>query len=135
MNLLRSQPDPARKSLGAALRENRTTLSQALYSAVRTEECATWKVPQQFEQVEEWGRAHLLTAVDLLIAWYETGDVLYEELFAGWVHSRLVPDLSQEGTPADYKPDAAVRLAKAAWTEILQSAVSGEAIQALQEIG
>ena len=59
-------------------------LGQALFTAVREKGCASWKRPQQFDEVKEWGRAHLLTAVDLLTAWFRTCDPLYKELFAGF---------------------------------------------------
>ncbi len=133
MKLLGPKQVRRSKLLAAAFRKQPNELSQALYLAVRDEACATWKVPQQFEQVEEWGRSQLLTALDLLTAWFDTGDPLYQELFAGWVHSRVAADLSEEGAPADYKPGKAVALAKARWIGILKSQVPAEAIQILED--
>lgn len=129
--LFLSEQDRHRRRLAAAIRETRIALSQALFDAVRHEACASWTVPQEFEELKEWGRGQLLTAVDLLTAWFETGDRLYEELFAGWVHTRLAADLSEEGVPADYKPGKAVELAKPSWIAILKSRVSAEAIRSL----
>ncbi|HEV3331254.1 MAG TPA: HAD-IIIC family phosphatase [Bryobacteraceae bacterium] len=123
--------DRHRKLLAAALRENAAALSRALYDAVRDEACATWKVPQTFEQVEEWGHSQLLTTIDLLAAWFETGDPLLRELFAGWVQSRMTRDLSEEGAPTEYQPDKALAFTKMAWTKILEPSVPPEAIAAL----
>jgi len=120
-----------RKDLAARFRQNRTALSRALYSAVRDPSCATWQIAQGFEELEEWGRSQLLTAIDLLVARFETGDPLFLELVAGWVHSRLVKDLSKEGAPSDYKPDRAIQLVRIAWIDTLGSMVSGEAIRLL----
>ena len=133
MKLFVSEQDRHRRRLAAALRETRTGLSQALFDAVRQKACASWTVPQQFEEVQEWGRSQLLTAVDLLTAWFEISDPLYQELFAGWVHSRLAADLSEEGAPSDYKPDKAVELVKASWIAALKSRVPAQAIQVLGE--
>ncbi len=117
-----------RKDLAAALRRNRAQFGRALYLAVRDESCATWKIPLPFEDLEEWGRSQILTAIDLLIARFETSDPLFLELFAGLVHSRLVSDLSAEGVPDDYKPDKAVQLVRASWIEMLNSTGSGEGV-------
>jgi len=99
---------------------------------VREEACASWKIPQKFEEVEEWGRSQLLTSIDLLVAWFETGNPLYRELFAGWVHSRMIRELSEEGAPSDYKPDRAIEFTKTAWTAILESRCSAEAMRLLE---
>src|SRR5579864_372454 len=131
MKLFQPEENRRRSCLAAAFRENRIALGRALFTAVRAEAVASWRVPQEFEEVEEWGRAHLLTAIDLLAAWFETCDPIYKELFAGWVHTRLVPDLSEEGTPDDYKPDQAVAFAKVLWIATLQSKVPAEAIRIL----
>jgi FkbH-like protein len=120
-----------RKDLAAALRRNRTALSSALYSAVRDKSCATWQIALRFEELEEWGRSQLFTAIDLLAARFETGDALFLELFAGWVHSRLVRDLSKEAAPGDYRPERAIELVRIAWMDALRSMVSGEAIRLL----
>ena len=114
------------------LRQNAAALSQALYRSVREEACASWKIPQKFEEVEEWGRSQLLTSIDLLVAWFETGNPLYRELFAGWVHSRMIRELSEEGAPSDYKPDRAIEFTKTAWTAILESRCSAEAMRLLE---
>ena len=131
MKLFLSEQDGHRNRLAAAIRQDRLALSRALFVAVRERACASWKVSQPFEQVTEWGRAHLLTAVDLLAAWFQTRDPLYHELFAGWVHSWLLPNLTEEGAPGDYKPDRAVEFAKVSWSVILKSRVPDEAIQIL----
>jgi len=117
--------------LAAALRRNRTALSRALYSAVRDPSCAAWQIAPQFDDLEEWGRAQLLTVIDLLLARFETGDRLFLELCAGWVHSRLVTELSSEGAPRDYKPGKAIELVRASWVEMLSALVSEEAIRIL----
>ncbi len=133
MKLLSLKGDRHRKILARALRKNEAALSQDLFLAVRAEACASWKNPQQFDQLEEWGRSQLLTAIHLLSSWFESGDPLYQELFAGWVHSRIAADLSEEGAPADYKPDKAVELARASWIATLNSQVPAEAIQIFQD--
>ncbi len=133
MKLFRSKDQPLRPRLAAVFRENRLALGQALFDAVRQKGCASWRAPQQFEEVQEWGRAHLLTAVDLLTQWYETSDPLYKELFAGWVQARLVPDLSAEGTPDDYKPHKAVEFTKTSWMSILRMRLPAQAIEILAE--
>lgn len=120
-----------RKALAAAFRGNRTALSRALYSAVRDKSCASWQITLSFDELEDWGRSQLLTAIDLLTARFETDDPLFLELFAGWVHSRLVRDLSKESAPIDYKPDRAIELVRISWIDMLRSMVSGEAIQLL----
>lgn len=96
---------------------------------MRNEASASWKSSQEFEQVKEWGRSQLLTAIDLLAAWYEEREALYLELFAGWVHSRIAADLSEEEVPKDYKPGKAIELTSQAWIEILRSQALAEAIQ------
>jgi FkbH-like protein len=120
-----------RKLVAAAFRKYQTELSQAMFLALREKACASWRAPQQFEEVEEWGRSQLLTAIHLLAKWFETSDPLYQELFAGWVHSRVAADLSDEGAPSDYRPDIAVELTKVSWIAILKSRVPAEAIQIL----
>jgi FkbH-like protein len=117
--------------LAAALRQNRTALSRALYSAVRDKSCGTWQGVLEFDDLEKWGRAQLLTAIDILAARFETGDPLFLELYAGWVHSRLVRDLSVEGPPGDYKPDQAVVLVLDEWIDTLRSQVPDEGIRLL----
>ena len=117
--------------MAAAFRRNRTELGRALYSAVRDKSCATWQQALEFEELEEWGRSQLLTAIDLLAARFETGDPLFLELVAGWVHSRLVQDLSKEDAPSDYKPDRAIELVRISWIDTLGSMGSGEAIRLL----
>lgn len=129
MKLFLSKNDRQRKILAAALRKHQTSFSQALFAAVRDKACASWKASQRFEQIEEWGRSQLLTAVDLLTAWFETQDSLYQELFAGWMHSRLVGDLSEEGAPKDYRPNKAIELSRVYWVELLRSLVPAEAIR------
>jgi FkbH-like protein len=129
--ILFASEDRHRKSLAAALRGNKTALTRALYSAVRDKSCATWETALGFEELEEWGRSQLFTAIDLLIARFESGDPLFLDLFIGWVHSRLVTDLSKERAPSDYKPARAVELIRVSWAEMLRPAVSGEAITLL----
>jgi FkbH-like protein len=119
------------KALAAAFRANRTAFGRALYSAVRDKSCASWQIALGFEELEEWGRSQLLTAIDLLVARFETSDPLFLELFAGWVHSRLVMDLSREGAPSDYKPNKAIELVRILWIDRLRSTVSAEAIRLL----
>ena len=120
-----------RRPLAAAFRENQEILCRGLYDAVRAKDSASWKLPQQFEQVEEWGRAQLLTTLDLFAAWFETGEALYRELIAGWVQSRMIRDLSEEGAPDDYQPEKAIEFAKSAWIGILESKVPAEAARIL----
>jgi FkbH-like protein len=131
MKFFSSKADRHSRSLARALAKNRVELSRMLYAAVRDKDCATWTVPQPFEETHEWSRAQLLTAVDLLTAWFRTRDEVYEELFAGWVHSRLVADLSEEPAPSDYKSNKALELVKAPWFAALKSEVSPEAIELL----
>lgn len=120
-----------RRSLASAFRNNHTELSRALFAAVRDGQCATWQYEQSFDQVEEWGRSNISTAVELLAAWYETHDLMFRELFAGWVHSRLVHDLSDYGPPADYKPGQAVEVVRTLWTDIVKPHVSAETVAIL----
>jgi FkbH-like protein len=133
MKLFLPRHDRHRKLLAGPFRKYQTELRQGMFLAIREKLCASWKAPQQFEQVEEWARSQLSTAVHLLTKWFETSDPLYQELFAGWVHSRVAADLSEEGTPSDYKPGKAVEFAKASWIAILKSRVPAEAIQILEE--
>ncbi len=130
----RSLPPSAshRRSLAAALRSHQEELSRRLYDAVRDPSCANWAIPQTFEEVQEWGRSQLAIAMDLLTAWFASGDPLYKELFAGWIHSRLAADLSEEGVPGDYRPGKALELAKGSWKAALQSRVSAEAVEILE---
>lgn len=132
MSLFISEHGRLRNRLGTAIHQHRLAMAKALYAAVRQEACASWKVPQPYEQVSEWGRAHLSTTIDLLTAWFKTLDPLYRDLFAGWVHSRLVPDLSDEPAPSDYKPAAAIKLVKPGWLEILKPHVPADAMDILE---
>jgi FkbH-like protein len=93
---------------------------RALFAAVRDTRTASWAQPLTFEEVQEWGRAHLLAAVDLLERWFVTQDPLFLELFDGWVRSRMVADLCEERVPDDYRPDQAVRGAISAWADLLR---------------
>lgn len=120
-----------RRGVAASLLAIREELSLALFAAVRDETCASWGRPQRYEQLEEWGRSQLLTAVDLFIKSVQTGDLLYRELFVGWVHSRLAADLSTEGTPQDYNPGKAVELARDRWAQLLKTRVHDAAIEIL----
>jgi hypothetical protein len=118
--------------LAAAFRRNRTALSSALYSAVRDQSCATWQIALGFEELDEWAQSQLLTAIDLLVVRYETGDALFLELFAGWVHSRLVGELSKkEGAPSNYKPHKAIEFVSISWVDTLRGTVPSEAIRLL----
>jgi hypothetical protein len=54
MKLSLSEHERHRNRLAAVLRDNRTVLSRELFVAVREKACASWKVPQSFEQVKEW---------------------------------------------------------------------------------
>jgi FkbH-like protein len=117
------------KELAAALRANKAALCRALFSAVRDKSCATWHIGLGFEELGEWERSQLSTAIDLLVARFKTGDPLFLDLFAGWVHSRVVTDLSAEGAPSDYKPDKAIELFRASAIDLLKSTVSGEALR------
>jgi len=117
------------KELAAALRGNQTALCQVLFASVRDQSCATWHIALEFEELGEWGRSQLSTAIDLLVARFETGDPLFLDLFAGWVHSRLAADLSEEGEPDDYKPGKAIEIFRASGVDLLNSAVSDEAVR------
>ena len=133
MKLFHSKNDRQRKLLAEALRKHEAQFSEALFQAAREEACASWKTPQQYGEVKEWGRSQLETAIHLLTAWFQTGDPLYRELFAGWIHSRIAADLSEEGAPGDYKPAQAIEFAKASWMAILKSEVPESALQIFGE--
>lgn len=120
-----------RKLLAAVLRQNEAWLIGAFYSAVRDKACSSWRVPQTFDEVREWGRSMLSTIVDLLVAWYDSEDPLYKDLFAGWIQSLAILDLSDEPAPSDYRPDKALELTKTAWISILQPHLPSEAIAIL----
>jgi FkbH-like protein len=70
--------------------------------------------------------------VQLLAESFATGDPLYQELFEGWVRSRMVADLSPELVPRDYDPSQALRLAASHWMDILGPICPGEAIAILE---
>ena len=132
MTLTLPQSAAQRRSLAAALRSHQAELSRRLYDAVRGPSCASWEIPQTFDEVQEWGRSQLAIAMDLLTAWFATSDPLYKELFAGWVHSRLAADLSEESVPSDYRPGIALELVRASWKAALQSRVTAEAVEILE---
>lgn len=117
------------KLVAKLLRNKRLELSRHFFAAVRQPECATWTTPLEFDQMEDWGRAQLATAVDLLSAWFETRELMYQELFAGWVHSRLAADLSLEGPPPDYKSYKAVELVKPLLISALQPQLPPGAVE------
>lgn len=118
--------DQSPRQLAISLREHAAALSRLLYDAARDGACASWQSPQTFDEVQEWGRSQLLTAIDLLAAWFETHDVLFKELFAGWVQTRMVQDLSEEPIPADYRPEALLQLTKTSWLETLEPHLPAE---------
>jgi FkbH-like protein len=118
--------------LAGALRERRQDLARALFRAIRDRSCASWEQPLEFDGLEEWGRAHLYTALDLLAKALETGDPLYQELFEGWVRSRMVADLSRERVPADYDPHRVLQLAAAQWLELLGPQASRDVLAILE---
>jgi FkbH-like protein len=127
--MLFASGDRHRKVLAESLRGNKTALCGALYSAVRDKSCATWQIGLGFEDLGEWERSQLSNAINLLIARFETGDPLFLDLFAGWIHSMVVADLSAEGAPSDYKPDKAIELFQASGIDLLKSVVSGGALR------
>lgn len=130
MTLSRSE-ESGYKLLAKLLRQNRVEISRQFFAAVRQKECATWTTPLEFDHLEDWGRAQLATAVDLLSAWFETKDPMYRELFAGWVHLRLAADLCEEGLPRDYKSYKAVELVKPLLITALRSHAPVRAIEIL----
>lgn len=115
--------------ISKALDQKREELSQALFTAIRDKRTATWQAPQSFNEVQEWGKAQLLIAIDLLIRSFATQDLLFQDLFNGWMISRVVADLSGEGIPSDYKPAQALELARPLWVEILKSISSPKDIE------
>src|SRR5580658_8780626 len=127
--MLFASTDRHGRELAAALRGNKAALCRALFSAVRDKSCATWHIALEFEGLGEWERSQLSTAIDLLIARFETGDPLFLDLFAGCVHSRIATDLSAEGAPSDYKPAKAIELFRASGIDRLKSTLLGEALQ------
>ena len=131
-------PSPARcgthrKWLAGALRRRRMEFGRALLGAVQDLRTASWKRPLTFDQLGEWGRAHLLAAVDLLERWFATESPLFLELFDGWVRSRMAADLSEEPLPDDYQPAHAVERAAAAWVQMLRPTCPASGIEILQQ--
>src|SRR5262249_31024777 len=61
-----------RQRLCALLHRRQNELAEDLFSAIRAKTSATWRTPQSFHEVHEWGRAHLGTTLDLLSRWYGT---------------------------------------------------------------
>jgi FkbH-like protein len=121
-----------RRILASVFRQKRFELGKALFCAVRNKTCASWKRPLEFDNVQEWGRSHLYTAVDLMARSLKTGAPLYQELFEGWVRSRMVADLSSELVPDDYDPQRAVEGAASQWLAMVQSDVPKGAIPILE---
>jgi FkbH-like protein len=88
-----------------------------------------WPGPRTFEALEEWGRAQLLTAVDLFGAWQKTGAPWLADLFLGWASARLAADLAPAGVPPGFCPPLALRAARERWTEILRPACRPDVIE------
>jgi FkbH-like protein len=130
-----SSSTPARYGaiLAGAFRRRRDDLVRALFRAARDRTCASWEQPLDFDDVAEWGRSHLDTAVELLAQSFATANPLYQELFEGWVRSRMVADLSAERVPDDYDPGRAVQLAAGHWKEIVAPVCPKEAAAVLED--
>jgi FkbH-like protein len=113
-------------------RTNRVELGRALLDAIHKTIPPGWPGPRTFEALEEWGRAQLLTAVDLFCEWQKTGAPWFAELFMGWVSSRLAADLSSAGVPPGFRPHEALRAACERWTDILRPTCPADILERMR---
>ncbi|MGH7176700.1 MAG: HAD-IIIC family phosphatase [Tepidisphaeraceae bacterium] len=120
-----------RRRLVVLLRAKRADLARALFDAIRDANPSGWDLPQSFERLHDWGRSQLLTAIDLLAGWFEKGDPLFRELFAGWVQSHIPSSLSEAGAPESYRPDQLVLSLKVGWGEVLKGECTASQLQIL----
>ncbi len=90
-------------------------LSRLLYDALNDMRSATWLAPRGYDQLEDWGRTQLLSAMDLLIHYFESGDSRYLDLFSGFIRSHMIDGLYAEAIPADFSPGTTIALAEALW--------------------
>jgi FkbH-like protein len=121
------------KRLSLAFQRRRDELVRTLFAGVRDKRSATWTRNQRFEEIEPWGLGQLSTAIDLFGKWLETRDVMFQELFDGWVRSWMISHLSSEEIPADYEPAHVIRIAKDSWIDILRPDLTNPAIQTLEQ--
>ena len=122
-----------RRQLAKAFREHRVALAEGLFQCVRETDSAGVELPRELAHLEEWARAHFLAAIDIASEWLRTSSEHWEDLFSGWIHSRLMAPLSDQGRATGYSPSKALEYAKARWTSFLAEKISLEAVQILAQ--
>jgi FkbH-like protein len=122
-----------RRELATAFRKNRVALAEALFQGAKESDRTSWKSPEDLAHLDEWARAHFLEAINIASKWLGESSELWEDLFAGWIHSRLTAPVSDQGTANGYKPSEALEYAKAQWLSALESKVSPVALRILTQ--
>ncbi len=95
-------------------------------------------MPEQLEDLDDWAREHIETAVDLASEWFRKSDALSEDLFAGWIYSQLREPArnylkSNQARSDDYRPDKALEYAKLRWASVLEGKISSAASETLRK--
>lgn len=122
----------AQQKLSTALLAFKAPLAGAFCNAVFDPRTASWATKRKFSEIEEWNKWQLETAVELLAQSVRSGELMFHELFCGWVRSFMVQTLAPEGAPKDYQPGQAVALIRETWPRILQSKISQAAVEMLK---
>jgi len=125
--------DPAPNELAAAFRTHRKPLAEGLFAAWREPDCGSGAVPSTLNAIDPGHQAYFSTAIDLAERWFATGDALWQDLFAGWVHSNLREPSLALANPDRYQPVHVLEHARVRWGSFLATAISTPALQILSE--
>jgi FkbH-like protein len=120
-----------RKELLAVFHHRRLALANALFDGLR--QCST-ALPANLADLEDWPREHVLAAVDIAGSMLGRPDELWEDLFAGWIHSRVLAPLSDGGAESAFSPSQALRLTKLLWLDLLRGQIGSAAVQHAQRV-
>ncbi|MGB7352868.1 MAG: HAD-IIIC family phosphatase [Acidobacteriaceae bacterium] len=127
-----SNPRHARRELAQILAVYRPQLAEALFQATKEPDCAAGVLPASFDELDQWGQEHFLTAVDLAMEWFRTPAPQQEDLFAGWLSQLKAPAIRTEDM-GSFLPGNVLRHSLPRWQSILQNKISSAAFRALAE--
>ena len=119
-----------RRELAEAFSKHRTELAEALFLAVKEPECSAGILPRRLEELNDWGQALYLAAINLATAWLRTPDELNENLFLGLV-SQLKCMVTRPEEMDLFSYGKVLEFAKLRSLTMLEAKVSALACQAL----
>jgi FkbH-like protein len=118
--------------IAATFKLFKVDLAALLFEAAKHPDCGQLALPDEFDQLDSFGREHYMAAVDLASCWLSTSDPLKCDLFIGWVKSQLSKAATLEEIATEtYRPARLIEYVKPAWLKILASRLSGEELDSI----